>query len=267
MENFFEKFKLLKIIGIISLGSLAIGSIYYIYKSFFNEISYYGNDSIELALVDIKKQIEEANGNFDENLKKLIFLRVNQTHEIRMKLRMDEFIQKNNLSSANNILTDNNLEEYLEVVWKTYKSTTDFILTRIGLTEKDYDELFQNTSLAEFIEHEYLNEKDTIFQGKEILSKQEAKAAFLDYQKISDIHVASLNNKVNKDMKNINFDQELEIGVLFSNIRIEMKIYLKYKFTPKELLYMVKKYNLMDDPEIKKAYDNMMKNSPRFHKV
>jgi len=268
MENPCEKFRFFKIIGIISLGTLAIGSLYYVYKNFFcdKNIQFF-TDSINISLQEIKTQIEEANGNFDENLKKLIFLKVNQTHERVMKMRFDNFIEKNNLSSTNNILSDKFLQEILQVNWETYKSTTEYILTKIGITEKEYVELFQNMSLAEFMEYEYIIEKDSIFLGREILTKQEAKSAFLDYQKISEEYINNLNNKVNKDNKNSNFDQELEMGVLYSNIRIETRIYLKYKFTPKELLYMIKKYNLLDDPEVRKSYDNMMKNSPKFHRV
>lgn len=268
MENASDKYKFLKLIGIIGLGTLAIGSLYYIYKTYFHDKhSEFITDSINLSLQEIKAQIEEANGNFDENLKKIIFLKVNQTHERVMKMRFDAFIEKNNLSSTNNILTDENLQEFLQVNWETYKSTTDYILTKIGISEKEYVELFQNMSLSEFMEYEYMIEKDTIFQGKQILNKLEAKAAFLDYQRISESYINNLNNKVNKDNKNSNFDQELEMGVLYSNIRIETRVYLKYHFTPKEILYMVKKYNLLDDPEVKKAYDTMMKNSPKFHKV
>ena len=128
-------------------------------------------------------------------------------------------------------------------------------------------ELMQNMSLSEYMEYEYMIEKDSIFEGKNILSKTEAKNAFLEYQKISEIYISSLNNRVNKNNKNSNFDEELQLGVLFSNIKIETQIYLRYKFTPKELLYMMKKYNLMDDIEVKKAYESMMKNSPNFHRV
>ena len=268
MENAFDKYKIFKLIGIISLGTLAIGSLYYIYKTFFyDKHSEFINDSINLSLQEIKAQIEEANGNFDDNLKKIIFLKINQTHEKVMKMRFDDFIGKNNLSTTNNILSDENLQEFLQVNWQTYKSTTDYILTKLGITEKEYVELFQNMSLSEFMDYEYMIEKDTIFQGRQILNKQEAKSAFLDYHNVSESYINNLNNKVNKDIKNSNFDQELEMGVLYSNIRIETRVYLKYKFTPKEILYMIKKYNLLEDSEVKKAYDAMMKNSPKFHKV
>jgi len=268
MENTYYKYKFFKLIGILSLGTLAIGSLYYIYKYYFyDKHSEFINNSINLSIQEIKAQIEEANGNFDENLKKIIFLKVNQIHERVMKMRFDAFIEKNNLSSSNNVITDENLQKFLQVNWETYKSTTEYILTKIGISEKEYVELFQNMCLSEFMEYEYLIEKDTIFQGKQMLNKQEAKSAFLDYQKISESYINNLNNKVNKDNKNSNFDQELEIGVLNSNIRIEIRVYLRYRFTPKEILYMVKKYNLLEDSEVKKAYDTMMKNSPKFHKV
>ncbi len=204
MENY-DKYKILKLIGIIGLSTLAVGSLYYIYKNFFyDKNSEFINDSINLSLQEIKAQIEEANGNFDENLKKIIFLKVNQTHERVMKMRFDAFLEKNNLTSTNNVLTDENLQEFLQVNWETYKSTTEYILTKIGISEKEYVELFQNMSLSEFMEYEYLIEKDTIFQGKQILDKQGAKLAFLDYQRISESYINNLNNKVNKD-RNITY--------------------------------------------------------------
>lgn len=263
-----NQFKLLRIIGIIGLGTLSLGSLYFIYKKFF-EFKNGDNiqDYLNLSLQDIKAQIEDANGIFDEDLKKKIFLKVNQTHEKVMKIRFDVFIEKNNLSATYNVLSDEIINEFLKENWGIYKSTTDYILTKIGITEKEYCELFSNMSLKEYMDYEYEIENKTIFQGREIFSREEAKIAFLDYIRITETYLNRLNNKVNKDNSN-SFDEELQLGVLFSNIKIETQIYLKYKFTPKELLYMIKKYNLLnDDPEVSKAYDNMMKNSPNFHRV
>jgi len=268
MENISHKFSLLKILGIIGIGTFTFGAFYLIYNKLFNDKeSEFIKDYISTSLADIRNQIQEANGNFDESLKKKIFLKINQTHEKVMKIRFESFIKKHNLSERNNILSEDILQKFLQINWETYKSTTDYILTRIGLSEKEYVELIQNMSLCEYMDYEYMIEKDTIFEGRDMLSKAESKKAFLEYQKISEIYILSLNNRVNKDNTNANFDEELQMGVLFSNIKIETQIYLRYKYTPKELLYMMKKYNLMEDPEVKKAYESITKNSPNFYRV
>jgi hypothetical protein len=269
MENFSRKISLLKIFGLIGIGTITFGAaFYFIYKKLFNDKeSEFINDYISTNLADIRNQIQEANGNFDEGLKKKIFLKINQTHEKIMKNRFDKFIIKYNLSEKNNILPEDILQKFLQVNWETYKSTTDYILTRIGLSEKEYVELIHNMSLSEYMDYEYIIEKDSFFEGRVLLNKIEAKKAFLEYVKISEIYISSLNNRVNRDNKDPNFDEELQMGVLFSNIKIETQIYLKYKFTPKELLYMMRKYNLMEDVEVKKAYESMINNSPNFYRV
>lgn len=268
MEKISHKFTFLKIIGIITFGTSLLGTLYYFYNKIYTDTeSEFIKDYISTSLADIRNQIQEANGNFDESLKKKIFLKINQTHEKIMKIRFEAFIKKHNLSEKNNILSEDILQKFLQVNWETYKSSTDYILTRINLSEKEYVELIQNMSLSEYMDYEYIIEKDSIFEGRNILNRIDAKNAFLEYQKISEIYISSLNNRVNKDNNNSNFDEELQMGVLFSNIKIETQIYLKYKFTPKELLYMMKKYNLMEDPEVKKAYESMTKNSPNFYRV
>ena len=268
MEKTNNKTKLRHILIYIGLGTLTISGLYYLYK-FLNKPTKidYINEYITLNLQDIKIQIEEANGTFDENLKKKIFLKVNQAHQRVMKMQFDNFIEKNSNSFKNNKIEDELLQEFLKINWETYKSTTDYILTKIGLNENEYVELFQNMSLSDYMEYEYMMEKDNIFEGKQIMSKIETKEAFLEYQKISESYINSLKSVVNLDNKNSKFDEELQIGVLYSNIKIETQVYLKFKFTPKELLYMVKRYNLLDDHDVKEAHDAMMKNSPNFHKV
>lgn len=259
--------KVIQFLGILGIGTITLGAFYFLYQKISKDKeTEYIKDYIETSLADIKNQIQEANGNFDEGLKKKIFLKINLTHEKVMKMHFEKLIRKYNLSEEYNILSEEILHKFLQVNWETYKKTTDFILIRIGLSEKEYVELIQNMSLSEYMEYEYMIEKDIIFDGRKILSKNEAKNAFLEYQKISEIYISSLNKRVNID-KNNNFDEELQMGVLYSNIKIETQIYLKYKFTPKELLYMMRKYNLMDDPEVKKAYESMTKNSPNFYRV
>ena len=94
MENSFNKFKLIKILGIVSIGTLTFGVFYFLFNKFFNDKeSEFINDYISTSLADIRNQIQEANGNFDEGLKKKIFLKINQTHEKIMKIRFDFFIK------------------------------------------------------------------------------------------------------------------------------------------------------------------------------
>lgn len=285
MSNSLNPFKssIFNIIKIISLSSLAIGGLYYIYENFFdnseeNELEKeIIKDFINTNLSDIRKEIKQKSLNDsinipylkkNENLKKKIFLKINQKHEEIMKSQITDLINKYKLTEFNNILSEDILQNFLEVNWKTYKSTTDFILTRIGLSEKEYVSLINNMSLSDYMEYEYLIEKNQIFQGRKLLKVNEAKKAFLDYFQISEIYVSSLLDKVNENNSNKNFDEDLQMAVLFSNIKIDTQIYLKYKFTPKEILYMMRIYDLINyDEEVKNAYETMCKNSPNFFRV
>ena len=99
MEKTNNKTKLRHILIYIGLGTLTISGLYYLY-TFLNKPTKidYINEYITLNLQDIKIQIEEANGTFDENLKKKIFLKVNQAHQRVMKMQFDNFIEKNSNS-------------------------------------------------------------------------------------------------------------------------------------------------------------------------
>jgi hypothetical protein len=243
-----------------SLLAGVLGGVYYIYNRFSKEEKL-SEDTI-FQIEEIKNEIEETNGELTVEVAiKISFLANQEAEDIFILKKPDLEVRRRN--TLNNISEYEKIcKEMLEAKQKCLLGVLKKILNHLGgVSITDFNKIIRkvhpydlesNFSYNKF-EHSNL-END---QPDKNLVKEAFK--FLGEKYIEEME--SYKKLIQSEGENCNMDKKKEEFLFFkltvAKLRADDMLFLKYKYTEAQLRYLIYKYQMIEDLEIKNVSEAM----------
>lgn len=235
------------IVGVLTIGATAAFYTYKYFKKFIklDSSSHEQTDKYESEVDKAIRILAEINKVSDEKFKKYH----KKNEELRIAALNDDKTYEN---------TCNTMLNYKETI---FNQTSEVILDREG-----YNSLDEIHNLLKYIPQFELEKRAYMFykpfSDNDILpTKDEAKDAFLYYAenfkqemgKIQEI-LSDFTKHNPQQLSNIIFYK-----ILVLRIKLDDKLFVKYNYTESQIRYLLFKYNLFEDKEVKRLHNEISK--------
>jgi hypothetical protein len=263
-SNIFQNKKVLYGIGAIIASGL-IGSAYYLFNIFKNNLEL--SEEHKMQIEEIKEEIEEMKGELAiESAIQIISIITKLSDEIFFKNKSD--IHERRRASINKN------DEYIKFCKETFKlkekalkEANRAVLYQFGNISYDkIQKILRKISPYDLESITYKFNHPT-FEGNVPPDKNTVKQAFKFYadrfiEEIEIFHSKEGTNSVDlNSSQNINYsnlrENQLIFQLLVIKIKIDDELYIKFKYTEDQIRYLLYEYQLFEDPDVRKLYENV----------
>lgn len=254
--------------GIILISAF-VGSVYYLYNIFKNDVEL--TEEHKMQIEEIKEEIEEMKGEITiEAAIQIVTLITNISDEIFNKNKGD--INEKRRACINKP------EEYklysketFNLKEKALSEATRKVLYYFGnISYEKIQFLLRKVSQYELesiaykvnppsFEENSPPDKSTVKQAYKFYAMRYIEEMELFYEKESKYYkdIIPLNEKSGISIQSI--ENELFFKLLIIKLKIDDELYLKFKYREEQIRYLLYEYQLFDDNDVRKLYENVNK--------
>lgn len=234
----------------------AIGAFYYLY-SLFNE-TFELNEEQEAQVEKISHEVNEISGGklTTDTCVKIMSI-ANRVCEDIIKNKKPDIDERRREAYNNEQEYEKICYEYLEAKEYAYQSATQLVFNKFSVKMEDLQAVLQNCSPYEIEkklhEHEQQEYDNSVLKD----DKNKVKEAFLYFTNRFLLEM----KKFYAMMSHINqSDQEyLMLRLMILKLRVDDDLYFNYKVNEMQIRYLIHKFNLYSDIDIKQAQEKLAK--------
>jgi hypothetical protein len=242
--------------GLIGAAAASVGGIFFLFNYFRKDLSLTEDQKIQIE--EIRQEIEESNCEITTEAAKQIIALIDH-------IAMENFKSKSYIHEKRRSAIKNNIEyiklckETLNLKQSALSEATKKVLYYFGnISVEEIQKVLRKIPIYE-LEKVVKNSDSFLIQNSTPLDKNSIKEAYIFYAKR---HGEMMNDNLSliehKSKQNNSITQEgLIEKILLIKIQIEDELYLKYKMNHSQLCYFLLEFNLMEDSDIKKLYEEV----------
>jgi len=232
-----------------------LGGVYFL-VNLFKEPEMCLDEEQEKELDVLTEKLNEKSGELTVETAVQIMAMINKVTEEKIRSEHPD------LDDRRREALKNNDKDYDQLCQESFMRRTEvsqdasqFILSKFGISEQALQEFFQNYGNPQEIEKLLQTFDKPIFDG-EMPSATITKEAFLYYGKkiitvMQSFFMESRQYTQQQYMADPMLQQEQMIKMMILKLRVDDELHIKYKVTEQQVRYLLVKYNLLDDHEVK----------------
>jgi hypothetical protein len=241
-------------IAFYSLAALGItgliGGLYYLYTTFNDEEKV--SDEIKSQLEDLKQETHSE--LTPEEAIKIMALTNKQAEELIKKIKPD--IEEKRRAALGTPDYETVCQEFFEIKENAYQTATSLILKNYGnIKMEDLHAVMSKVSPTELERQAFEFDKPNF--EVELPSKVKVKEIFKFYGNQLAIKMKEFHQMMNQFQGDPRMQELFIFRILILKVQIDDELYMKYKYTETQIRYLLYKYNLIDDPEIKEVNERL----------
>ena len=243
-----------------------IGSAYYIYTLMNPEEELSENELEQLK--ELQQEInsdEGKNGGLTVETAIQIMAMTNRISEEMIKKNKPDLDDRRRAAINNPEEYERVCQEVFESKEWAYNESLQKVLSQFaGISLEDIHKLIQTVPPTEIerINHKY--EKPT-FDQQSVPEKKLVKEAYIYYGKIFKDEMKEFQRILSQQTQyDPQQDQYFFFKLLVMKMKVDDELYLKFKYTEPQIKFMLYEYNLLEDTEIKRVNEQLMRFDQMF---